>query len=84
MMQNVLSVVIAALIGWGGFTLNLLQQDFAAISVEIQNIKTEVQTLRQLDKERYTTTQATRDWARNEQEISEIKRRLREIERGNR
>lgn len=79
--QTLISLGIAALIGWAGMTLQDMQTSIASMSVQIQQLQTEVTNLRQLNNDRYPQTQASQDWARNRQELDEIRARLRAVER---
>lgn len=79
-MQTLISVVVAALIGWAGLTLQTMQQDVATLTTKIETLQSEVSRLRQLDQDRYSNTQAAQDWARNRLELDDIRKRLRDLE----
>lgn len=78
--QTILSVIVAALIGWAGITLQDMQKDMAALTTQIATLQTEVTNLRQLNQDRYSLNQAAQDWNRNRQEIDDIRARLRTLE----
>ncbi len=79
-LQAGVSLIGIALLGWAGITLNELQQDAAAMAVEVRYITAEMQVIKQQTNQVYTEAQAVRDWARNEIEMNKIRDRIRELE----
>lgn len=80
-MQTIMAFVVVGLLGWAGFTLQEVQKQMAGMSAQMAALQSEVTNLRQLNQDRYPNSQATLDWARNRQEIDEIRGRLRELEK---
>lgn len=79
--QTVISTLVAGLVFWVGVTMQDMQKSLAGMTVHIQNLQTEVATLRIKNGDRYTATQALTDWNRNKQELDDIRLRLRDVER---
>jgi hypothetical protein len=79
--QTIIALIIAALIGWAGLSLQDMQQSMASMSTQIQNLQHEVTNLRQLNQDRYSMGQAVQDWGRNRQEMDQVRDRLRDLER---
>lgn len=79
--QTLISLVIAGLIGWVGLSLQELQNNAAAVAVEIQNIKSEVSVIRTQSANQYSIAQAARDWDRNRRELDDLRTRIRDLER---
>lgn len=78
--QTIISLGIVALLGWGGMTLNEMQKQIAGMSAQMATLQTEVSTLRQLDRDRYTSTKASEDWGRNREEMNDLRARVRTLE----
>ena len=79
--QTIIALIIAALIGWAGVSLQDMQQSMASMSTQIQNLQHEVTNLRQINQDRYSMGQAVQDWSRNRQEMDQVRDRLRDLER---
>lgn len=79
-LQTITALVVMALLTWAGWSLNQLQQNAAAMAVEVRYIKSEVQAVKLQNSEAYTLTQATRDWDRNSADMADLRRRVRELE----
>ena len=79
--QTLISTIIAALVLWVGITMQNMQTSIASMTVQIQQLQTEVATLRQKNGDRYTASQAVTDWNRNRNELDEVRQRLRDVER---
>lgn len=79
-LQTGVSIVMVGLLGWAGLSLNELQKSAATMAVEIQHIKDRLQAVDIENNDIYTQTQATRDWAKNQQDLSELKRRIWKLE----
>jgi predicted nucleic acid-binding Zn-ribbon protein len=79
--QTIIALIIAALIGWAGVSLQDMQQSMASMSTQIQNLQHEVTNLRQINQDRYSMGQAVQDWGRNRQEMDQVRDRLRDLER---
>lgn len=78
--QTGLTLAIVGLLGWVGVTLSSLQTTVAAMAVEIKSLQAQVQEMKAAAGDRYTKTQADRDWAQNRREIDQIHQRLRILE----
>lgn len=79
-LQAAVSIVGIGLLTWAGLTLNQLQQDAAAMAVEVKYITAEMQVIKQQTNEVYSQSQAARDWAKNEIELNKIRDRIRDLE----
>ncbi|WP_417534179.1 hypothetical protein [Marinobacterium stanieri] len=78
--QTVLALGMVGLLGWVGYTLTNLNATVAGMAVEIQSLRDQVKELKAAASDRYTKTQADRDWAQNRREIDRIHQRLRNLE----
>jgi hypothetical protein len=78
--QTIIGGLILAAIVWGGATLQSISLDVAKLNVEISALKDQIETLQGQTVDRYTKSDATRDFRIRDETLRDIKERLKSLE----
>lgn len=78
--QTVMMTLVIGGLGWVGSTILEVSEQQAVQTVRIEHLVRQVEEFKISIKDRYTRTDALRDWNRYEREMAEVKDRVTRIE----